>query len=176
MGRMNLSQPARRHWLAAAALGWLGLHGAPAAALDAPSGKVILTLTGKLAQTNDNASAAFDLAMLQALPQHSFATRTPWYAQPRKFTGVLLRDLVDAVGAGGGALHAIALNDYRVDIPAADVRQHGAMVAYLLDDKPMTVRERGPLLVIYPFDDVPELRTAMFYSRAIWQLRSLELR
>jgi len=173
---MNLSQPVRRHWLAAVALSWLGLHGGPAAALDAPSGKVILTLSGKLAQSNDNGSAAFDLAMLQALPQHSFATRTPWFSQPRKFTGVLLRDLVDAVGGSAASLRAIALNDYRVDIPADDMRLHGAMVAYLLDDKPMTVRERGPLLVIYPFDDAPELRTAIYYSRAIWQLRSLELR
>jgi hypothetical protein len=38
------------------------------------------------------------------------------------------------------------------------------------------VREKGPLVIIYPFDDQPELRSALRYSRAIWQLRSIEIR
>ena len=40
----------------------------------------------------------------------------------------------------------------------------------------MAVRDKGPLVIVYPFDDRPELRTALYYGRAIWQLRSLELR
>lgn len=149
----------------------------PARALDAPTGKVLLTVNGSLANTNDNGAASFDLALLQTLPQQSFSTRTPWYPQPRKFTGVALRDLLAAVGAPAGvALKAIALNDYRVDIPAEDAARRGAMLAYLLDDKPMSVREKGPLVVIYPFDDMPELRNAVHYSRAIWQLRTIDLK
>ena len=148
----------------------------PAQALDAPTGKVILTLTGSLTQTNDNGTAAFDLALLQTLPQHSFSTRTPWYPQPRKFSGVLLRDLLAAVGGRADVVRAMALNDYRVDIPGDDLARHNVMLAYLLDDQPMAVRDKGPLVVIYPFDDKPELRTAVHYSRAIWQLRSLEVR
>ncbi|MDE2093839.1 MAG: hypothetical protein KGI87_08320 [Burkholderiales bacterium] len=81
-----------------------------------------------------------------------------------------------AVGARGAMVRAVALNDYRVDIPIDDFARHGALLAYLLDDQPMAVRDKGPLVIIYPFDDRPELRTALHYSRAIWQLRSLELR
>jgi hypothetical protein len=153
-----------------------GLWAWPARALDAPTGKVILTLTGSLTQTNDGAAAVFDLAMLRKLPQHSFSTRTPWYPQPRKFSGVLLRDLLKAVGSPAVELRAVALNDYRVDIPTEDLVQHGAMLAYLLDDNPMSVRDKGPLVIIYPFDDQPALRDAVRYSRAVWQLRSLELK
>jgi hypothetical protein len=40
----------------------------------------------------------------------------------------------------------------------------------------MPVREKGPLVIIFPFSDRPELRNAVQYSRAVWQLRSLELR
>lgn len=162
--------------IAAAATGLFACIARPVHALEAPTGKVVLTIGGTLASTNDNGGASFDLALLQKLPQLSFSTKTPWYAQPRKFTGVALRDLLAAVGAPpGAALKAIALNDYRVDIPTDDVQRHGAMLAYLLDDKPMSVREKGPLVVIYPFDDKPELRSAVHYSRAIWQLRRLEL-
>ena len=176
---MMLRVASRRGLLTRCALA-LAAAAAPllsAQALDAPAGKVLLTVSGPLRHANDGDAASFDLALLQSLPQHTFTTRTPWYAQPRKFTGVLLRDLLAGVGAApASALRATALNDYRVDIPADDVARHGAMLAYLLDDQPMPVRERGPLVVIYPFDDRPELRTAVYYGRAIWQLRSLELR
>jgi hypothetical protein len=174
---MEHSTPGRRGFLGSIALGALALGGAwPALALDAATGKVVLTLTGNLAQVNEGRSAVFDMALLEKLPPHSFTTKTPWYPQPRKFTGVLVSDLLAAVGAQGSVLRAEALNDYRVDIPVEELTRHGAIVAYLLDDKPMPVREKGPLVVIYPFDSRPELRTAVYYSRAIWQLRSLELK
>lgn len=161
----------------AAAAALTALAASPARALDAPAGKVLLTIRGAVANPNDHGDASFDLAQLEKLPQHTFSTRAPWYPQPRKFTGVLLSDLLAAVGApAGAALKAMALNDYRVDIPADDITRHGAMLAYLLDDKPMPVRDKGPLVIIYPFDDKPELRTAIHYSRAIWQLRTLELK
>jgi len=148
----------------------------PVRALDPPKGPVVLSITGALTRPNDNGAASFDLAQLAALPQHSFSTKTPWYPQPRKFTGVLIRDLLEAVGSNAGTTRAVALNDYRADMPTDDLVKHGAMVAYLLDDQPMPVREKGPLVIIFPFSDRPELRTAVHYSRAVWQLKGLELR
>ena len=140
------------------------------------SGPVLLTIGGSVARANAPGEARFDLPMLAALPQHSFATRTPWYATPRKFTGVRLRDLLAAVGAADADVRAIALNDYRADIPAEDVQRGEVMVAYLLDDEPMRVRDKGPLVVIYPFDSRRELRTAVHYSRAVWQLNRIEVK
>jgi hypothetical protein len=148
----------------------------PALALEAPTGKVLLTISGDLQQRNAGDGAAFDMAMLEKLPQRSFSTRTPWYPEPRKFTGVLLRDLLAAVGARGNTVKAVALNDYRVDIPVEEAHKHDLLVAYLLDDKTMPVREKGPLVLIYPFDSQPQLRSAINYSRAAWQLKQLELR
>lgn len=144
-------------------------------ALEPPSGKVVLTLTGRLERRNAPDGALFDMALLEKLPQHSFWTKTPWFPRPRKFTGVLLRDLLAAVGAAPTRLRASALNDYRVDIPAEDVNGAGVLLAYRLDDQPMSVREKGPLLIVYPFDQRPELRSPVHYGRAIWQLRAIEL-
>jgi hypothetical protein len=181
---MELHQLDRRRFLGRGAVCAAALSGAvaplfaalPASALEAPSGKVILTITGGVTEMNDNGAASFDLAMLEKLPSRTFATKTPWFAQPRKFTGVSMQVLLKAVGAHPGSVSAVALNDYRVDIPLEDFTERGAMLAYLVDDQPMTVRQKGPLVIIYPFDDEPELRNAVHYSRAIWQLRSLELR
>jgi len=170
---MQLLTASRRRFLAAL----LAMScAAPAGALDAPAGRVVLTITGDIEQRNSGEGAQFDVAMLEKLPVKSFSTRTPWFPEPRKFTGVLMRDLLAAVGARGQTAKAIALNDYRVDIPLEDARQHDLLVAWLLDDKPMAVRDKGPLVVIYPFDAHPELKTAIKYSRAAWQLKQLDVR
>ena len=169
----DLVAAARRACLAAL-LGFVSAaSGEP---LQPPQGAVLLTLAGKLARADAAGEARFDMAMLAALPQHSFTTRTPWYPQPRKFTGVRLRDLLAAVGAGGSDVRAIALNDYRADIPAEDIARHDVTIAYLLDDQPMRVRDKGPLVVIYPFDSRPEIRTAVHHSRAVWQLHRIEVK
>lgn len=147
----------------------------PARALEAPRGAVILTVAGRVRSPNDGSAAQFDMAMLAALPQQSFSTGTPWYSQPRRFTGPLLRDVLKAAGASGTALRLIALNDYRVNMPFDDTQRHDVLLARLLDDQPMAIRDKGPLFVIYPFDLRPELRSAVYYSRSAWQLRTIEV-
>lgn len=155
----------------------LALLGPPAHALDAPTGKVLLTVTGQIAERNSAEAALFDLAMLEKLPQLSFRTRTPWFPEPRKFTGVRLRDLLAALGAGArGSISAEAINNYRATIPAEDWTDHDLLVAWRLDDEPMAVRDMGPLLIIYPFDAQPKLRSAVRYSRAVWQLHRIDVR
>jgi hypothetical protein len=150
---------------------------APAAdaALEAPDGAVVLTVSGRVREANRAGAAAFDMAMLQRLPQASFSTRTPWYSQPRKFSGPLLRDVLGAAGAQGTLLRAVALNDYRVDIPFDDAKRFDLLLARLLDDKPMPVRDRGPLFIIYPFDQQSALRNPLYYSRCAWQLKAIEV-
>ncbi len=166
----------RRRWLTGTALLALGARPwAPAYALERPTGPVVLTVAGRLRLTNEGDRSDFDMAMLEALPQTSFSTRTPWYPQARRFTGPLVRDVMAAVGAQGTTLRLIALNDYRVDMPMDDVQRHDVVLARLLDDRPMAVRDKGPLFVIYPFDARPELRSAAYYARSAWQLRTIEV-
>ena len=45
-----------------------------------------------------------------------------------------------------------------------------------MDGAYMTVRNKGPLFVIYPFDAVPALQTELYYSRAAWQVRSITIK
>ena len=145
-------------------------------ALAAPAGKVLLSVTGRVASANAPQRADFDLAMLDALPQHSFATSTPWYKEVRKFSGPLLRDVLSAAGASGSTLGAIALNNYKVEIPADDPHKFKVLLATRLDDKLMAVRDKGPLFIIYPYDDSADLRSERYYSRSAWQLRKIDVK
>ena len=144
-------------------------------ALDAPAGPVVLTVSGRLRDGQRGSPVQFDMAMLERLPQVGYSTRTPWYAQPRKFSGPLLREVLSSVGLHGNQLRLVALNDYRVDMPMDDVLQFEVLLARLMDDKPMAVRDKGPLFVIYPFDQNIALRNAVYYSRCAWQLRAIEV-
>lgn len=146
-----------------------------AGSLEAPKGRVVLSLSGKIGATNKDELAVFDMAMIEKLPQHSFTTRTPWYDKPVKFTGPLLSDVLKAVKASGTTVSAVAINDYKINIPMADIGQHGVLMARLIDDKPIPVRSKGPLFVVYPFDDAAALRSSVYYERSIWQLKALDI-
>lgn len=148
----------------------------PALALPPAKGKIILTISGQVAEKNSPDGAVFDLAMLQKLPQRSFTTLTPWDKKPIQFTGPLLRDVLRVAGARGNTIVAVALNDYKTEIPFQDAMQYGVIVARLMNDKPMPVREKGPLFIVYPFDSQSELRAALYYNRSAWQLRSLQIK
>jgi hypothetical protein len=163
----------RRRWLAA--VGSVVVARVAAQPLAAPGGAVVLSIGGRITRTNQGTHAAFDMPMLEALAQQHITTKTPWYKEPRKFSGPLLRDVLALVGASGATLRLIALNDYRIDVPFDDARRFDVLLARAIDDRPITVRERGPLFVIYPFDSDPALRNALYYSRSVWQLKSIDV-
>lgn len=161
--------------LAAMAVSGHVSHAAYAAELDKPKGEVILTVSGAVSNTNAGGKAQFDLDMLKAMPASSFTTTTTWTSGKVTFTGVSLKDLLAAVGSSGSSIRAVALNDYAVDIPATDAVPDGPIVAYMMDGKLMSVRDKGPLWVVYPYDSRADYRTEVIYSRSIWQLAAIEV-
>ena len=154
----------------ALALGTLTAVGAAAQDLGSAEGDVILTVSGGIENTNGDGTASFDLAMLQAMEPVTIETSTIWTEGPQTFTGVPLATLMETVGATGDTISATAINDYAVEIPREDWVEGGPIVAYLNNGEEMSVREKGPLWVIYPFDSDPEYQTEVIYSRSIWQL------
>lgn len=139
-----------------------------------PNGPVILEISagGAGARTTIH----YDLGMLGQLPQHEVSTETPWTAGVTVFEGVLLRDLLASSQTEGTRLIAHALNDYSVEIPMADVQQYDVVLATRMNGQFLTIRDRGPLWVIYPWSAEKELQNELYYSRSIWQLRAIEIR
>ena len=151
-----------------------GRH-ADAATLPAPTGKVILTVRGKISICNAGNSAQFDLAMLDALPQGRFDGETPWTKGRNVFTGPTGAAVLDAVGATGTRLRVNALNDYDADIPAADFRRYAVILATRHDGSIMSIRDKGPIWVMYPMDKDPALRAETIYTRSVWQVASIDV-
>ena len=138
--------------------------------LPAPTGEVLLTVSGAVPVTNVGETAQFDIILLRSLKAVSFTTTTPWTDGQQSFTGVPLNVLLERLEIREGTLSATAINDYAVDIPVSDAVEGGPIVAYLHDGQDMSVRNRGPLWIVYPYDTVEAYQAEVIYSRSIWQL------
>jgi hypothetical protein len=146
---------------------------AQAVELPAPGGPVVLTINGAIVEKNGDGGAAFDQAMLDALPQRTTVTQTPWYDQEQSFSGVLLKSLLDRVGAQGTSITVTAINDYSAEIPFEDFAKDPVILASRLNGSLLSVRDKGPLFVIYPFDLDPDLNNEVLYGRSVWQVTSI---
>ena len=146
---------------------------AKAEQLSAPKGEVILTISGNIEFTNSENGAEFDLGMLQQFGSTSISTETPWTKGKTQFTGVLLSTILDIVGAKSSSFRAIALDNYWYDVEGFDFDKYPVVVAYKQNGEFMSIRNLGPLWLMYPFDDYPELLTHANKAACVWQLNHL---
>jgi hypothetical protein len=154
-------------------VGWCGVAAA-ADPLPAPTGPVLLTVSGAIEQTNAPGEARFDRAMLRSLGVATMRTTTPWTDGVKTFEGVPLRAVLDRVGAHGTELRASALNDYQVTIPVGDLA-YGLLLATSVDGEVLTRRDKGPLWVIYPREGFGVIQNYRTESRSIWQLYRIQV-
>lgn len=156
-----------------ALVAWIGTTAAEAQPLPEPKGRPILTVSGKISVTNRGDKAEFDRDMLEAIGMESFTTATPWYSAPAKFEGVSFAKVMDRLGASGQHLMVVALNDYSSDIPMEDIKKYKVLLALKVNGEYMSVRDKGPIFIIYPFDTDPVLQHQTFYGRAVWQVSKI---
>lgn len=148
---------------------------AQSAELNRPTGETILLVTGNIGSSNSDSGAEFDMEMLEALPQLKKTVETPWTDAATTFSGPRLRSLLEAVGADGSTLIVKALNDYSAEVPVEDAETLDTILATRMNGKYMSVRDKGPLFLIYPFDTNPELFNEKYFSRSVWQIREVEV-
>lgn len=147
----------------------------PAFALEKPAGEPILTITGAVANANEGGAAVFDAAMLEALDGRKATLETPWTTGKTEFSGPYLRAVLEAAGAKGKTLRVKALNDYAADVPFEDAERLDTILATRMNGEAMSVRDKGPLFLIYPFDTNPELFNEKYFARSVWQIREIEV-
>jgi hypothetical protein len=114
--------------------------------------------------------------MLLRLGMIEMKTQTPWTDGEANFTGVPLAQLLDAVGTKGTSVHAVAANDYQADIPIAVLEESGALLAMRMNGQDLTLRDKGPLWIVFPWSEKPELDRVEIYNYAVWQLLSMHVR
>lgn len=167
MGRITGTARAGMRALALVAMTAAALQAAPASAADEP---VVLRIDGSIASA---APVQLTRPDLEAIGMRDVVTVTPWNDEPTTYSGPLIRDVLAHVEAKGERIIAVALNNYQVEFPVSDAYDYDVILAVRVNGEPIGVRERGPVRVIYPWSDREELRSEIYYSRAIWQLSGL---
>ncbi len=135
----------------------------------ASASEVLLTVTA----AGDAAPVQLDLQALSAMTRIEFDTTTPWTDGKHHFTGVPLKEVLASAGITEGTVRAVALNDYAVDLPVAELDDAAPIVAYHLDGQPFGIRQKGPLWIVYPFDEDSRYQSETAYGRSVWQLNRL---
>ena len=141
-----------------------------------PVGPVILTVSGNIDGVGAGPVVRLDRAMLEALGTTKLKTSTAWTAGEEEFEGVLVRDLLEAVGAEGTLVIATALNDYVATIPLRELYDYPVLLALKMNGEYLQLRDKGPIWIVYPRDQFAELRNSMVDKNWVWQLSELEIR
>ncbi len=155
---------------ALASLPWLPLSAVAEQSLPVPSGEVLLTISGNIDFPNVDDQARFDREMLMAIAPTEIETRTPWHSDRGRYEGPLLREVLAAAGVRSDSVRVRALNDYEAELPLAELHDYDVILAMSRNGSPVQIREFGPLFVLYPFDDHPELLNESVRFRSVWHV------
>ena len=129
---------------------------------------VLLTVTGKV----DGGQVSFDREELRSLDWQEITTFTSFTEGQQTFAGPTLASVLRAVAARGERIHATAINDYTVSFPFADAEEHDVLLAMEHNGRPMRVRDKGPIWVVYPLSE-DEAAAQKRDAEMIWQLDRL---
>lgn len=129
----------------------------------------------KVTDPQHNASVEFSLADLDALPQTHFITSTIWTDGEIEFSGPSLKSVLEAAGADGETVSMTALNDYAVEMPLSEVSVSYPIIATRLNGETMSIRDKGPYWVVFPYDLDVAYQTEVTHARSVWQLSTLNI-
>lgn len=149
-------------------LAGLSVHLTSASATDVSHLQITVGSVERVPQT-------LSISDIDAMPQVQFTTSTIWTDEPTTFSGVPLKSVLEAAGIDGKNVEMVALNDYSVSIPVTELEENAPIIATRMNGQTMSVRDKGPFWVVYPYDDEAKYQTETAYSRSIWQLNRLNI-
>lgn len=127
-----------------------------------------------LTVSNGEETKSYTFEDLLAFEQEIVETTNDYVDELATFQGPSLQSLLEDSDIDRDAeLKMSAINDFTISVPAEDAFLYGVILALLRDGEQMSVRDKGPIWVIYPMDDNPELRDDMYNGRLVWQLKSI---
>lgn len=143
--------------------------------LSKPAGEVILEISGNIKLTNVDDEAHFDRAMIEKLPSKTITTANHVLTKPTRYEGPALGDLLKQLGAEGETVTVTALDDYSAEIKRSDIDKYGVLLATHENGRMLTIDDRGPFFIVFPFDQYKELRKDLYYSISVWQVSTIEV-
>ncbi len=140
---------------------------APAAGAD-PTDPALVVVRGPRA-------VELTLGDLDALPKMTVVTENDFVDGKVTYRGPLVRDVLGRLALDRAEkVRFLAANDYYIDIPINDFLTYDVILAMEADGHRLSLRDMGPLWLMYPISANPELRSPIYIPRLIWQLVRIE--
>lgn len=136
------------------------------------SGRESLHVHGKI----ETGAMKVDLDLLRQWGVETLQTQTPFTDGEPVFTGITFARLWERIAPTGETIRARAVNDYVIEESAEQLIAMEAFLAYESDGRLLTVRDKGPFWIVFPWSRRPDLSAPGVYSLSIWQLVELEVR
>lgn len=113
---------------------------------------------------------------LEAFPQTTIITKTPYFDGDITYSGPTLKHVIENFGLSGETQITFrALNDYQVSGNLEEVLELDAIITTRINANPLSIRERGPFWIILPLSDRPELDSENHHRFMVWQLQQIYL-
>lgn len=111
------------------------------------------------------------------LRQVAIVTSNAFHDGPAEYRGPLARDVIELLALNEAeVLRFTAANDYYVDLPTSDLLDYDVVLATEAEGVRLSRRDKGPLWLMYPISDHPELAEEHYVHRLIWQVVRIEAR
>lgn len=108
---------------------------------------------------------------LAEMPQHSVLTTNEFTDKPLTYTGPLARDVLELLALDSlETVRFTAVNDYFIDVPTDELNRYDVVLALEVDGRRLSLRDKGPLWLMYPLSQHPELAGPIYNARLIWQV------
>jgi len=126
------------------------------APLVAPSGPVVLTVSGDISMPNVGDQTLVDQATLDSMPHVAIDAFEPFVNKTISFTGIPADRFLASLGiAPNTPLVFRALDNYETTYTRSQLAKEGAVVATHQDGNPIPVEEGGPIRLVFPRNDGP---------------------
>jgi len=133
------------------------------------SDRVALTVTRA-----DQSKRDFTVAQIESLGVYRLTTKTFWPKDDGTYEGVLLADFLKEAGLEKlPKIQVTALDGYSVSIPREDWTRWPVLLATRRDGAPLSVRNKGPLRLIFPMALDRELSVRSMGTHWAWMIRSI---
>lgn len=145
--------------------------------IPAPTGDIILTVTGKIGTKNTPDGIAMDRDMVESVGQVEYKVTDPFDNKDYIYRGPLMSDLLDLwkISSDATTLDVTALDDYVASVPIGDLRKYPVLFALQQDGQYMPVSTRGPAMIVYPYNNF-DFDHVVYNDYWVWQIKSINVK
>ena len=146
----------------------------PGVAFGAPNAcptDALLEISGSVKPNSPRGSFLFSEKDFLKLKTVKLVTATAWTTRS-EFVGPELSTVLEAAGVPSAAkeMRFYAIDAYEITIPTTDLTKYRPVMAHTQNGERLVVATRGPVFLVYPRDQYPELTAIKGQAQFVWMV------